>query len=446
MTMRHAISTLMVHRADPEAIWTRSAYSLLPIIINRADKDLPKAMEYLRTCLVPTVPMGDEWPAPYKRAISDCIKISQKDQRSQAGNPIPRGWIGIHAVVYSIPHGLTHSPLLRNNAAWTLPGTQHVPLIEAESEKIGGWNINGLIRAWTSGEFSRMIDTTLPDKLFIFEIKCSLMDIVEQIPDIQHFLEQRSYHAYFYWCDNPGGNANKWGSMLLTKELPKAIQFGFGQGHEELDKEGRFIIATFKHYTSEGSYVPCSNWDTTEEEPRRMEYDEAKRETCKEIERLISIGDNNCAKDAADASMQRSPESLPGCKPWERKNMAKFIDKCKLTDIYTRLNGPGSTADFSWSKTAAEARRGVGMRIDNILASEVFFTNKTKLQFKKCMLGTSFYSSDHRPIFAIIDHHHTEPIPGSTFQTPAVELTSSNLRGDQTMAVERATSALTTAV
>jgi exonuclease III len=91
-----------------------------------------------------------------------------------------------------------------------------------------------------------MLDSTKPYYLHLSETKCSLSDIINQTGnDLKSFLHARGYNVYLFWCDNPGGPRNKWGSALLSKETPTEVKYGFGDGHEELDKEGRFILAQF---------------------------------------------------------------------------------------------------------------------------------------------------------------------------------------------------------
>jgi exodeoxyribonuclease III len=395
--MKAAVAALASRpRSSLPTTWSRAACLIPALVIGKSDADISTAMNHLLSTLVGAgLATKDDWHNDIKRSISDCIKIFNR-----RAPPLPSSWDRIAAIIYKPPEGMDTSPLLHNYASWTGQG---IPATNRATTRIGAWNVDGLLDAWFTGQLQRMIEATNLDILHLSEIRCSMTDILQQTGgELKTFLASKGFNAYFYWCDNPGGQHNMWGTALLSRLTPTKIQYGFGKGHEALDDEGRFILANYSGFAVEGSYVPCSGWHATEQEPKRMEFDNARLETCKGIENLISVGDNNCAKNEGDSTVCRNPETTPGRKVWELRNMTTFLETCKLSDVYTKLNGSCTTADLTWARTPADFRRGVGMRIDHIHVSNSFFTGEAGRKFISCSLGKSFYKSDHRPIIAVL--------------------------------------------
>src|SRR5688572_6675530 len=102
--------------------------------------------------------------------------------------------------------------------------------------KLMSWNVNGL-RACERGGFSRWFADQAADVVCLQEIKVR----PEQLPS--ELVNPSRYHSFWHPAEKPGYS----GTAIFSKKDPIAVRYGIG--HQEIDREGRVLIAEFKNFT-----------------------------------------------------------------------------------------------------------------------------------------------------------------------------------------------------
>ena len=212
-------------------------------------------MDALLVLLTPLAAAISGWPEVYKRSLADCFKLQQ------AIAPLSEDWTYITTIVHKPPPGFEFAPWHKSYASIPIPGTQASKTTKPKQVvEFASWNCKGFLTSWRSGKFRKMINSTSPDILQISELKCSLMDIMTEFKnEVFHWMHSAGYHCYFHWADDPGKTSNKWGNALFSKILPSDVSFGLGSAHANMTAEGRFILATYEHFSVAGSYSPFSD-------------------------------------------------------------------------------------------------------------------------------------------------------------------------------------------
>lgn len=249
--------------------------------------------------------------------------------------------------------------------------------------QIISWNVNGLRAVDRKGDFARILELK-PDILCIQETK----SLPDQLSD-----EVRSpepYYSYFHFPTKKKGYS---GVAIYTKEKPVRVQNDLGI--EDMDQEGRLILAEFKDFTLINIYFPNGGGA-----PERLEYKLAFYDNfLKFIEKLrkkspniIFCGDVNVAHTEIDLARPKENATHVGFLPIERAWVDKLLDKGWI-DIYRTKNPQKTGAYTYWDMKTFARERNVGWRIDYFFATPEMMKKVKNVEILEEILG-----SDHCPI------------------------------------------------
>ncbi|MBC7645895.1 MAG: exodeoxyribonuclease III [Pseudopedobacter sp.] len=168
----------------------------------------------------------------------------------------------------------------------------------------------------------------------------------------------------------PAQRAGYSGVALASKLEPLEVIYGLNR--EQIDAEGRVILARFENFSALSVYVPSGSSG-----PVRQEFKMAFLEDfygyvkCMlEVGPLIIGGDFNIAHGPIDLKNWRSNGKNSGFLPQEREWMTRFL-ALGLTDTHRTLLG--EKAEYTWWSSRGAAYTGdVGWRLDYQVCSSGF--------------------------------------------------------------------------
>jgi len=253
--------------------------------------------------------------------------------------------------------------------------------------KIVSWNVNGVRACYKKG-LTDFINSEKPDVLCLQETKAH----IEQVEDGAKLLGFRQSQWSSAVRKGYSGVATFYNDTVNTHTK--------GTGHEEYDKEGRFVITEHQHFDLYNIYFP--NGGSGEERHNFKQkflkdlYTHLKNELKKD-RKIIVVGDYNIAHTAMDIydPVKLSKES--GFLPEEREWMSQFL-QLGFVDTFRSLN-PQAEQRFSWWSYRELARiTNRGWRIDYICISK----NLQKF-LKSADILDQVEGSDHCPVVATLD-------------------------------------------
>ena len=168
------------------------------------------------------------------------------------------------------------------------------------------------------------------------------------------------------------------------------------------DTEGRILCAEFDTFVVVTCYTPNSKTGLTRLD-ERLEWDAAFSTYLQGVQStkgkpLIVTGDLNCAHQHIDIhNPARQEKAKPaGFTREERDSFTCLLHEASLIDTYRTLNP--TTQKWSWWSTIMRGReKGVGWRIDYVLASKELAASITTAD-----ILNDYYGSDHCPVIARI--------------------------------------------
>lgn len=249
--------------------------------------------------------------------------------------------------------------------------------------QIISWNVNGLRAVDRKGDFARILEES-PDILCLQETKSNPDQLSKELK------EPEGYESFFHFPTIKKGYS---GVAIYTKVKPLQVENDLGI--EEMDQEGRLILAKFPDFTLINCYFPNGGGA-----PERLEYKLAFYDHfLKFVEKLrkkdpniIFCGDVNVAHKEIDLARPKENETHVGFLPIERAWMDKVVDK-GWVDVYRHFNPNKHQAYTYWDMKTFARERNVGWRID------YFFATKEMLErVKNVEILDHIYGSDHCPI------------------------------------------------
>ena len=245
--------------------------------------------------------------------------------------------------------------------------------------KIISWNVNGYRAVLNKGfeEFFKSIDA---DIFCIQEAKVSK----EQI-------EERNYGYNFYL--NSAVKKGYSGTAVWSKEKPLNVEFA-KIGIEDMDSEGRLIVAEYEKFYLVNCYTPNSKREL-ERLNDRMVWEDKLRTYLKELELkkpVVLCGDLNVAHKEIDIKNPKTNHHSAGFTDEERSKMTELLSN-GFIDTY-RYFYPEEKDKYTWWSYMGRAReKNVGWRIDYFIVSNALEKNIKDAKIHDAILG-----SDHCPI------------------------------------------------
>lgn len=253
--------------------------------------------------------------------------------------------------------------------------------------KILSWNVNGLRALHKKGQFDWLIKEGA-DVICLQETK-SLPDQLP--PEVRNPL---GYHAYFHFPTIKKGYS---GVSIYSKNEPLRVVNDLGI--EEMDLEGRLIMAEYKDFILINTYFPNGGGA-----PERLEYKlkfyehflEFVNKLREKQPNIIFCGDVNVAHHPIDLARPKENETHVGFLPIERAWMDKVVNQGWI-DVFRHFN-PEEIAYTYWDMKSFARERNVGWRIDYFFVSQEMLKRVKSIEILNNILG-----SDHCPVVLTLD-------------------------------------------
>jgi exodeoxyribonuclease-3 len=243
------------------------------------------------------------------------------------------------------------------------------------------WNVNGF-RAVLKNGFADFLGKYDPDILCLQETK-----IDDQSRQALDYEPPADYHCFWQGAEKKGYS----GVALWSKHEPNNVSLS---GVEEIDAEGRLLIAEFRDFTLLNGYFPNSQGER-KRLPYKLDYFEAINNICakliKKKQPVIVTGDFNVAHEPIDLAHPETNENSAGYYIEEREAFGHFL-KQGFIDTF-RVFHPETVAYSYWSYRTRARARNVGWRLD-------YFCTTPDLQesIPKSVMLDQVMGSDHCPI------------------------------------------------
>jgi exodeoxyribonuclease III len=271
--------------------------------------------------------------------------------------------------------------------------------------RLVSWNVNSLKAR--SPRVLELLHQHAPDVVCVQETKCA----AAAFPHAE--LAAAGYRAVDHSCGRWNGVA------LLVREGLDATDVQLGLPGEPDASEARWVEATVDGLRVASVYVVNGR---TPEDPMfgvKLHFLEAMRDRIEELlvdGPVVVAGDLNVAPEDRDVWDPAVFEGGTHTHPEERQRLAAILD-LGLRDAF-RVAEPDVQGFTFWDYRMGAFRRGMGMRIDAILASR-------DLEVRRCEVDTSFRRnnaagdkpSDHAPLVAELERSTTAPRPAARSTT-----------------------------
>lgn len=257
------------------------------------------------------------------------------------------------------------------------------------------WNVNGLRAVYRKGNLAQVFHMK-PDILCIQETK----SLPDQLPT--ELSTPDGYHSYFHFPTKKKGYS---GVAIYSREKPLKVSRDIGI--EEMDQEGRLIIAEYQDLTLLNCYFPNGGGP-----PERLRYkldfydyflefiDKLPARTTIQSgghkKLVILCGDFNVAHKPIDLARPKENEAHVGFLPIERAWMDKLVSN-GWTDVFRHFYPNQVKAYTYWDMKTFARERDVGWRIDYFFSSPEMLGRIKFVEILDNILG-----SDHCPIRLIL--------------------------------------------
>ena len=256
-------------------------------------------------------------------------------------------------------------------------------------KSIISWNVNG-IRAIEKKGFLDWLFEEMPDILCLQETKASPQQLSEAL--LKPAKNGVSYKTYWSSSKKAGYS----GVAIFSKEEPKDVRC---INIEDIDAEGRVLIANYGEYSVISAYFPNS-----QEEGARLDY---KMHFCDEIlkmcnaivaknENIVLLGDYNIAHKPIDLANPSRNEGNPGYLPEERAWMDRFVLEGYVDTFRSFCKEEGQ---YTWWSYRFSARaKNIGWRLDYACVNASFAQKVHSSIIMKDVMG-----SDHCPVKIMLE-------------------------------------------
>ena len=264
-------------------------------------------------------------------------------------------------------------------------------------KSIISWNVNGLRAVHRKGNLAQVFHMK-PNILCIQETK----SVPEQLS--RELKDPEGYHSYFHFPTQKKGYS---GVAIYSRTEPLKVSRDIGI--EEMDKEGRLIMAEYKDFILINIYFPNGGGAPERLRYKLDFYDYFLEFINKLPARLASesvagghkkpvilCGDFNVAHKPIDLARPKENETHVGFLPIERAWVDKVISH-GWVDVFRHFY-PNQTEIYTyWDMKTFARERNVGWRID------YFFSSLEILgKIKSVEILDNIFGSDHCPIKLVL--------------------------------------------
>lgn len=247
--------------------------------------------------------------------------------------------------------------------------------------KIISWNVNGIRSLYRQG-FLPWLKQTSPDILCLQEIKAHPNQLNEEL------LTPLPYHTYWH----PSLKAGHSGVALMSKIPPKKVTQGIGI--EEIDREGRVLVAEYPQFTLINAYFPNSQREHTRL-PFKLFFCEKILQFCQDLRQqgkgIILCGDLNISHKEIDLKNPKSNAHNAGFLPEERAWLDQFA-AAGHSDAFRCFESGGGHYTW-WSYRPGVRAKNIGWRLDYFWVNEKIRPHLLQMKHLSQVMG-----SDHCPI------------------------------------------------
>lgn len=201
----------------------------------------------------------------------------------------------------------------------------------------------------------------------------------------------KGYHCHYFDAQKKGYS----GVAIYSREKPKKIITGLGDGWEDMDAEGRYIQADFVGLSIISLYLPSGS-SSEERQDIKFSFLDRFSSHLKALRRkrreFIICGDWNIAHKKIDIKNWRGNQKNSGFLPEERQWMDELFDQLGFVDAFRVANQEEDQYTW-WSNRGQAWAKNVGWRIDYQVITP---------GLKDKVVSTSIYKderfSDHAPL------------------------------------------------
>ena len=254
--------------------------------------------------------------------------------------------------------------------------------------KIVSYNVNG-IRAAIRKDFVSWLKAADVDVVCIQETKAHKSQVAVEL------FEELGYETYWNSAEKKGYS----GVAIFTKVKPIQVVYGYGEGSNLEDPEGRVIRADFENVSVISVYMPSGSSGDVRQTFKMgwvAQFYDYVQKLLQEKPNLIISGDYNICHKPIDIHNPKSNAKSSGFLPEEREWLTKFMD-LGFIDTFRHFNE--EPHNYTWWSNRSNAReKNLGWRIDYHMLSQ-----NMENQLKRALILNEAKHSDHCPILVEID-------------------------------------------
>ena len=247
-------------------------------------------------------------------------------------------------------------------------------------------NANGIRAASRKGFFEWMLAQDA-DVVCIQETKAQVHQLTDPV------FSPLGYHCYYEDAEKKGYS----GVAIYSREEPNKIVRGYG--HDEFDKEGRYLEARFGKLAVVSLYLPSGSSSDERQQAKYRCMDSFMAHMQKIRRRrseYIICGDWNIAHKKIDIKNWRGNQKNSGFLPEERAWLDDVFGEIKMVDAFRQVNQEPDQYTW-WSNRGRARENNVGWRIDYQVV-----TPGLGDRVRNTSIYTDQWFSDHAPL--VVDY------------------------------------------